>query len=608
MYKYIFSFLLYLLFISFYFISQYSDKTVMQYSIFKDLTTKSFNGAINSFELLNDAYHNQCENSMAKIIKDATGASKNVRDDIRYELRKNFTTLFNSRKLANLKSLHIFDKNGKSILRFHKLNKYDDYIINKRDSIKTLSTNFLAQKGLELGEYSFAYRFQYPLFYDGNFVGSYEFGIEFDAIDKEMQKLFGEKNILFFNNEEFLNKSYKETTNSKYKKVLFQNKLLYELETKNNSNLYNTFKEVINTQNINLETLNKPIKFKYEDKNYLVIFTSIEDINHKKAGYILTILQDKVSAITFKTMVEELTIAILLGLVAVFLTYKEIEYRKYIRNIIDTQHNILIVTDGLKIKDVNNAFYDFFHVKNIKDFMSHGTDCICDYFIEEEPYIQKVMDGKRWIDYTRESDDEHIAVIKNSEDEKRYFKIEINDFLKSNDFILIFYDVTDDLKERDELKNKAYYDSLTNIYSRERFDYHLKRMLEKKAEFSLIMFDIDHFKVINDKYGHDVGDSVLKELTTLVSQHIREDDIFARWGGEEFMIIVNIDIIKAERFANKLRQVIDEHEFKYINNLTCSFGVSGHRRVDKFETIVKRVDTMLYSAKDSGRNCVVVVS
>jgi diguanylate cyclase (GGDEF)-like protein len=122
------------------------------------------------------------------------------------------------------------------------------------------------------------------------------------------------------------------------------------------------------------------------------------------------------------------------------------------------------------------------------------------------------------------------------------------------------------------------------------------------------MFDIDGFKDINDIHGHDVGDSVLKELSRLVSSHIRSDDIFARWGGEEFMIIVNVDVVIAEQFANKLRQIIEDHTFKHIDTLTCSFGVTRYKEGDKTEQILKRADTMLYSAKKSGKNCVVAFS
>jgi len=121
------------------------------------------------------------------------------------------------------------------------------------------------------------------------------------------------------------------------------------------------------------------------------------------------------------------------------------------------------------------------------------------------------------------------------------------------------------------------------------------------------MFDIDHFKNVNDTYGHDVGDIILQELTALVSDAIRETDFFARWGGEEFMIITHTEIAQSELLAEKLRSLIEENQFSEVESITSSFGVAQYRRDDTKESIVKRCDEMLYSAKNSGRNCVVSI-
>lgn len=612
MYKYIFSFILYLLLVIFYLLSQYDSKLLMQEQSLGDSVIRSLSSAINSFGLLNDSHHNKNESKMAYIIRFASGASLKTRDEIRYTLRKEFTSFYNDRKLSNLETFHIFDKNGISVLRFHKLKKYDDVIIDKRDSLKEISTNLKAQHGFEVGKYGLPYRFQYPLFYDGEFVGSYEFGIEFAAIDREMQKIFGIKNILFIHEDEINNISTEETIKDVFKKIDIGKQKFYILKTKMKSKVANRFEKVINLDQIEKKIKHNKIsfiRFSYDNTNYIAIATPISDINNKHIGFILTGVKDNISQTIMRTFIEELIFALLLGIIALLLVYKELEYRKYIRNLIDIQNDILIVTDGKKIIDANQSFLDFFEQNNLKSFIKQGDECICDYFLEEKGYIQKDMDGLSWIEYIKmHPEDLNIVLVENKNQEKRDLRVKIEGFSKSKDFVVIFNDITDELCKQHELEKKAYYDKLTNIYSRERFDYYLDKKLDQKREFSLIMFDIDHFKMVNDDYGHDVGDSVLKELTQLVLAHIRESDIFARWGGEEFMIIVNIDINKAERFANKLRRVIDSHKFKYIENVTCSFGVVGYRSFDGIETIVKRVDNMLYSAKNSGRNCVVVLN
>ena len=98
---------------------------------------------------------------------------------------------------------------------------------------------------------------------------------------------------------------------------------------------------------------------------------------------------------------------------------------------------------------------------------------------------------------------------------------------------------------------------------------------------------------------------MLQELTALVNEHVRDIDVFARWGGEEFMIISNTNIYQSEMFAEKLRKVINEYDFSVIHTLSCSFGITEYREDDTKESIAKRADSMLYSAKHSGRNCVV---
>jgi len=609
MYKYLIAFILYLFLISSYLLIQYDEKKEIYYDNLKNSVKKSLKGSINTFELLNDSYHNRIESQIAKIIKDSDKASKAERDAIRYKLRENFTTLFNNRKLAHLETFHIIDKNSKSILRFHELNKYDDSLLQARKSIKNLSMTFKSQHGFEVGKYATTYRFEYPLFYDGAFVGSYEFGIDFDALDSEMQKIFSIKNILFIHKDSLNYNLIKK--NKDYSSIKIEDKKFYMLKTKMNLQFFNNLQTLFKTKEIAHKILTEKVSFVHfqvEGINYIAILSPIQDINKQNIGFMLTGVIDNVTSSIQQTFIEELIISILFGLVILFLIYKEIEYKRYIRNIIDTQHDILIVTDGDKIYDANKKFLTFFNYPSLKEFQK-GHTCICNHFLEEKNFIQEKMGEKNWFSYIKENTtQENIAIMYNKNHEKRYFDIKLEGFSHSKNYIVMFNDITEEYLIKQELITKAYYDTLTKIYSRQSFDYHLEKKLSHSKKFSLIMFDIDHFKAVNDNYGHDVGDSVLKELTKLVSSHIREDDIFARWGGEEFMIILNTNITVAERFANKLRKTIEEHHFKYVDTITCSFGISRYKENDDSVKILKRVDTMLYSAKKSGRNCVVVLN
>ncbi|WP_052090642.1 GGDEF domain-containing protein [Desulfosporosinus sp. HMP52] len=153
-------------------------------------------------------------------------------------------------------------------------------------------------------------------------------------------------------------------------------------------------------------------------------------------------------------------------------------------------------------------------------------------------------------------------------------------------------------------------DPLTNTYNRLKFNESLSSEIELAKRygntFSLIMFDIDHFKNFNDKKGHSFGDKILVEVSNLVKESIRGVDIFARWGGEEFVILLPHTVSdEATALAERLRRAIYKESLKKEIPLTCSFGVTSFYNHDNHDVIMERVDRALYKAKGSGRNVVV---
>lgn len=161
----------------------------------------------------------------------------------------------------------------------------------------------------------------------------------------------------------------------------------------------------------------------------------------------------------------------------------------------------------------------------------------------------------------------------------------------------------------EEIVKLSVTDQLTGLYNRrkllENLRIEMNRLERYEHAFSLIMFDIDHFKNVNDTYGHDIGDHVLIKLSTLVGKMLRESDLFARWGGEEFMILVpGTSLDNTVVIAEKLRHAIEMFDFSPGPSITCSFGVSTCVDVATCnETVlIKKVDKALYEAKETGRN------
>ncbi|MES9825813.1 MAG: diguanylate cyclase [Candidatus Thiodiazotropha endolucinida] len=155
-------------------------------------------------------------------------------------------------------------------------------------------------------------------------------------------------------------------------------------------------------------------------------------------------------------------------------------------------------------------------------------------------------------------------------------------------------------------------DALTGIFNRQNFEQKLKHEIEislrYKRPLTTIMFDIDNFKRINDKHGHIAGDTVLKEISVLIKDALRDSDIFARWGGEEFIILsTETDIDGGRRVAKKLRDLINEKEFTVVQKISASFGVTEFGAEDSMESLVKRVDNAMLEAKRQGKNRIISV-
>lgn len=225
--------------------------------------------------------------------------------------------------------------------------------------------------------------------------------------------------------------------------------------------------------------------------------------------------------------------------------------------------------------------FEDFAVKNIADldawFAQHYSDTAI-------PLFDKISKGKdkSWI--IRKSKHEHIC----------YYILECR-----------YWDAV--LENADK---KSTLDGLTGAYNKKEIEEQLTRNIlsylrYKKNSFSVIMFDIDFFKKVNDTYGHLAGDYVLKEISALTKSIMRNSDIFGRFGGEEFMLILpETKVAGAIKFANRLRSACEEHKFIFNNQemeIRISLGVTSVTKTDSPAALIDRCDTALYDAKKNGR-------
>ncbi len=161
----------------------------------------------------------------------------------------------------------------------------------------------------------------------------------------------------------------------------------------------------------------------------------------------------------------------------------------------------------------------------------------------------------------------------------------------------------------EELEKLATFDKITGIYNRSKLEeilsYEIERAKRYNHPLSLIMLDIDHFKEVNDTYGHLVGDDVLRDIATFVSRIIRKTDIFARWGGDEFVILCpSTDLSGACTLGEKIRRETEDHNFNIKKSITVSMGITQLRPEDDAVSFIQRADKLLYKAKNEGRNMI----
>jgi diguanylate cyclase (GGDEF)-like protein len=178
----------------------------------------------------------------------------------------------------------------------------------------------------------------------------------------------------------------------------------------------------------------------------------------------------------------------------------------------------------------------------------------------------------------------------------------------------------DEIAERERmaqlLEETARTDFLTKLINRramaQRLQNELARIDRHDGGFSLVLVDIDHFKHINDQFGHDIGDEVLKALARAFEASVREQDIVSRWGGEEFLVLLpNTGQAAAVEQAERLRQLLDSEQLhidRYPHRVTASFGVAEYHRGQSIEAVLKQADVALYQAKAQGRNRVRTLS
>lgn len=273
----------------------------------------------------------------------------------------------------------------------------------------------------------------------------------------------------------------------------------------------------------------------------------------------------------------------------------------------DISHNYFI--EGKILKNIKNIDLITTFNKNIKDEIESHLKSRKSFVIFKE--VNGKMISATFYSIYNFLENRHIGYIVSYEEDKTYSVFEKTFMISETSLfailtlinLFIFYI----LRMKKEAERKAVTDKLTGLFNRTIIDNLVEIEYERSKRtgkpISIILFDIDHFKKINDTYGHDKGDYVLKTIAQISKKTLRKSDYIIRWGGEEFLIILpETDLKGAINVAEKIRTNVENFYFKDIGRVTVSLGVAQIKTNENIDSAIKRGDEALYLAKNKGRN------
>lgn len=217
-----------------------------------------------------------------------------------------------------------------------------------------------------------------------------------------------------------------------------------------------------------------------------------------------------------------------------------------------------------------------------------------------EEIWQTILKGKTWRGEIN---------VKNKNGNSFWLNHVITPDFDDNRNIVGFTSISHDISDKKEIERLSVTDALTGLNNRRRLDELFSQEYDRfnryERPFAMILLDVDHFKQVNDTFGHKVGDKVLIEMGLILAANVRNNDLVGRWGGEEFLLICpETSLNGAIKMAEKVRQLIETTDFSEVNKITASFGVTVSIEGDSDEDMFIRADKALYAAKHNGRNCV----
>jgi diguanylate cyclase (GGDEF)-like protein len=477
----------------------------------------------------------------------------------------------------------------------HKPSKFGDNLTNIRKDFKYVNNTKKPIRGFVQGRTTHGLRNVYPIINKkGKHLGAFEISFSSDSIQDYLTNVskihthFLVKKEIFdakiWKRDDLMLKYFQSSEHKDF--MLAMNKehttklCIVENKKKLQSNRKDINQGILKGEKFSIYTLHDTT---YKDKHTnnkdehvdVVTFYPIKDIfNEETLAWLVSYEESKFIYSALEETTKRRIIFFLAFLVIIYLLFKQIKIQEIIKldhillnNVLNSTDNIMFVTNFHNVTFVNRKFKDFFNINSIDEFSSLVDNDLMNIFIAVDGYLhhELLKDNENLFQLIKRTTHENrIVCILDKTINTKAFYINMTQvyYGDNNEYLVTLTDITKFKEKEIQIEKKAYIDGLTQVYNRNKFDEIMSKELLKnnKDNLSIAILDIDHFKQFNDKYGHLIGDEVLIMLAHNVDNNVKKLDTFARWGGEEFVILFpNTSKENAKIVCNHLREDIEKY-------------------------------------------------
>jgi len=559
-----------------------------------------------------------------EIMSKANSADEETRRVLRKELAALLSKNYKLAQNQGVLQYHFVFPDNKVFLRMHKPDKFGDDLTNIREDFTYTNKTKKPIRGFTQGRTAHAFRNTFPLFDNKNrHIGAMEISFSSDGFQEYLTNIshihthFLVKKDIFdaktWERDDLILKYETSAEHPDYMMTMNSDHTVEKCIIENKIKLVPVKEQIIKN-----EKLGKAFGI-YAQHNGshidAISFIPVKNTHNEVVAWLVSYAENAFIGMTLKGSIIIKSVFFLVSLILIYFIYKEMKSKEKIQqehnllnDVLSATDDIIFVTDFQTIRFINKSFKKILNINHAYEYDKN----VLDIFVVEDGFLHKELlkDDENFIKLIeRTPESKRVVSILDKHFIAKSYKIDIVQIHYQNkeNYLVTLTDITKMKEQELENEKKAYTDGLTGVFNRNKFneliDSEIKNSKRTHVPLSIAILDIDKFKDFNDSYGHLIGDEILIMIAQYVKSYLRITDVFARWGGEEFVILFRgIDADKAKKVAEKIRENISQLKHPIAGHVTASFGVTELKDNDTLETMFERCDKALYTAKNNGRN------